>query len=784
MKRFEIRYNPYNNRIKFRQGIVNVDSDSFEWAELEGDSSFLKFQKHRCIFENCVEEIIELINQFINTSGELAIEFIGTDEDFGVLKTAIACSKEEKSKGITCECTHRYLSANEVIARIREAYEQIKSEFEDCVDNADLSEDDDRVVMSKAIARFQETVNEDINICVIGNYSVGKSALVNAFVGYELLPSHANSTTAKNVQVRNGNKFCLNFVYSNTQYNLSVLGSNISISCNGEKDNEILEELLIGIEGLESEERIIHQIVENLNVETSEDSKIAKIEGTVEITVPFRNSELDIAKYPFVFIDTPGSNNGNEAQRIHRENLEKLMDEQTNALPVFVMGRNSLDSNDAKDLRTLLERKDAGFALQNCVIAISMSDQLVEQQLAEEMPEKIRQWMNHPTILYVSPVAAIGEKKEDKNNWIDDAYRQIYEKKVGDLIETVPPRYNATPCGRTISERRIKELSPLLYASGLPSLETEINYYAYRFAEFKKCTNGREYLLSAMILAHKNLQTSKNALEEDKAAKIQEQETVRKAILGKINSIKLPTVEGVIRKVRTEYDSIVKDYCSTVLEYARSTWQSCKEKGLQQLEFEKIMAEHCQTNLYDEHIADIKARIESMLLEMTEKYIVSVKRCVTDGYGKISEEAKAELDALFTTSADGPKLTTIKIGLFQRISLGFWASFSTKYANEKFATKYAQNFVQSITGSGSGLGVFAKQCIQQPAIAYSKQIISWSSTFKASIAETLNKDNAILSELDDKIEVMENMIQDMENRLNNLKSVNVMLESILPKEEE
>lgn len=122
--------------------------------------------------------------------------------------------------------------------------------------------------------------------------------------------------------------------------------------------------------------------------------------------------------YSFVFIDTPGSNNGDEAQKIHRENLEELMDEQTNALPIFVMGRNSLDSNDANDLRVLLENKEAGFALQNCIIAISMSDQLVEQQLSEEMPEKIKRWMNHPTIMYVSPIAAIGEKKADKHIWI------------------------------------------------------------------------------------------------------------------------------------------------------------------------------------------------------------------------------------------------------------------------------------------------------------------------------------------------------------------------------
>ena len=57
MKRFEIRYNPFSNRIHFRQE-NNIDgSDSVEWIELENDSSFLKYQNRRCIFENCAEDI-------------------------------------------------------------------------------------------------------------------------------------------------------------------------------------------------------------------------------------------------------------------------------------------------------------------------------------------------------------------------------------------------------------------------------------------------------------------------------------------------------------------------------------------------------------------------------------------------------------------------------------------------------------------------------------------------------------------------------------------------------
>ena len=780
MKKFEIIYNPYNNHIHFRQANGKTDSDEVEWKELDSDSSFQKYQKRRCIFENCVEEILELINKFINTSGELEIDFIGTDTDFGVLSYAVAKSTDPKSKGIVCKCVDRFRSSEEILSKIREAYQQIEDEFIEYMNNSEYEEDDDRVIIAKEISRFQETVNEDIPICVIGNYSVGKSALVNSLVGFEILPSHANSTTAKNVQVKNGELFTLEFIYAGTSYTLSINGKEILVSASDEKNDDLLDELLSNTESLCSEEEIIHQILENLNVETSEDSHISKIEGNVIVTLPFRKSELNTDKYSYVFIDTPGSNNGNEAQKIHRENLEKLMDEQTNALPIFVMSRNSLDSNDTNDLRTLLENKEVGFAVQNCIIAISMSDQLVEQQLAEEMPDKIKQWLSHPTIMYVSPVAAIGEKKTDKASWIDGAYRQLYERKVSDLVDVVPPKYNQTPCGRAISDGRKKALSPLLYASGLPSLETEINYFAYRFAEYKKCTNGKEYLLNALILADQKLKVAKKDLEKQKKAKIKEQNDTRNGLIKKINDVKLPAVNRVISSVNKEFTSILNEYCNGVEAVVRKNWETCNGQSDAMQKFEKMMAEHCQKNLYDAHIKDIKEKIETLFIGMTTNYIADVHQCIVDGEKKLSQDAQKELEELFRTNGDRPVLKDVSVGVFERIKLTILAIIPFKKTQELFIEGYTKKFIEKLQGSQKYYGIFAFQCICQPARLYSQQITEWSEEYKKSIGKTLNKDNAILSDLDEKIEMMTSVIEDMEKRLHNLSSVRTMLESIIP----
>nr|MCR5726805.1 dynamin family protein [Lachnospiraceae bacterium] len=733
---------------------------------------------------NCVEEILDLINKFINTTGELEIDFIGTDEDFGVLRTAVLRDKNPKSKGIVCECSERYLSSADALKIIKDAYEQIKTEFDDYIDNASIDEEDERAEIGRTIVKFRDTVKAEIPVCVIGNYSVGKSALVNSLIGREILPSHANSTTAKNVLIENGDVYRIIFDCSDVHYNLEIEGSIIKRLCDGEIDEELISALTSGTEGMENEEQILHQMIENLNKEVSEDKKLAGIESNVRVIVPFRESELATDKYSFVFIDTPGGNNGDSAQRIHRENLEKLMDEQTNALPIFAMDRKSLTSEDTNDLKTLLENKETGFAVQNCIIVISMSDQLVEQQLTEELPDKVKQWNNHPTIMYVSPVAAIGEKKSDKNDWIDGAYRQIYEKKLADLPDVNPPKYNETPCGRNMSKDRIKSVSPLLYASGIPSLETEINYFAYRFAEYKKCTNGREYLLKALQIANNRLQEAKEQLEKDKKNKEKEQEAVKTNLKKSIDAVQLPAVYTVTSSVYNDFEEVLNEYCAGVEEIVKATWKEYKGKIDAMDGFEKAMADHCQKNLYDTNIKAIKESIEKSYINLTSEYMSNVRKVVTDQYDRLSDAAQNELNELFEKDDNGPTWPDVKVDEFEKIKFIILGALPFDFTQDIFVEQYARKFRLKLRGSGKTYGIFALQCIVSPAREYSKQIEEWSKNYKAQIDTTLDRDNAILSELDEKIKNMEVKIEDMEKRLKNLTSVEAMLKNVLPNDME
>ena len=93
MKRFEISYNPYSNRIHFRVAIPVDEESVTDWRELPPESSFVEYQNNECIFENNAERILELINQYINTTEFLEIVFKGTEEDFNILQNKLnSCS--------------------------------------------------------------------------------------------------------------------------------------------------------------------------------------------------------------------------------------------------------------------------------------------------------------------------------------------------------------------------------------------------------------------------------------------------------------------------------------------------------------------------------------------------------------------------------------------------------------------------------------------------------------------------------------------------------------------
>ena len=782
-----IEYNPYENHISF-----NVSLDSGQtWHDLADTSELLKYQNQECVFSNCVEDIVSYINQYQNSSPEgLCIQFIGTDEDFAILNDVIkkenkSSTKKNKIKSIR---TGVYKSADEAIEIIRTAYRKISSEFDDYLPgNEKYEEDSSYTKIGNLINVFTDTVSRDIPICVIGTYSVGKSAFINAIIGAEILPSKVDPCTAKDVRVENGTEVSITLEYKGETVTYIVESGRIVPQDNSENSKEFKEAISehCSFLGKDSTE-ILHDMLVALNEGVETFPEVAEVGWNISIKLPFIGSILKQDDCKIVIFDTPGSNNSDIDQKAHRESLEKMMGEQTNALPIFVMDRNQVISNDNNEVKSLLDENRKGFSNPNCLIVFSKAENIPNSAFGQAIPPSFLNWHGKATFLYVCAVGAIGEKKRD-DQWLDSEYKDGYRdwKLKYNSDHRSLPNHNIVPCGRVMDKKTRAEISDELYATGIPSVENEINYYIQRYANYKKCVNGKELLQKALALAKEQLEDQKKKLAETKKKKENEQTAKRTELINALDEVPIKSVN--IQYVIEKYQTVLDQYCATVLPEIQSIWEDAQESDNPTKYIESHMQSHCKKRLFMEAYegkGGIQREIIRILSSCASEYKAGLLKIVKGEANSLSEDAQEELSGIFD-SINPPAFEEVGIKGNQFFKLMAQIPILKSQFEEKYIESIAASICKQLNHQKGSLfrkdklGLFAEQCIQQPVQEYFSQLKEWKANHVKRIKETLDKDNYILSRYDAYIVELEQQIESLEKRLDNLTDVEDILETVL-----
>lgn len=765
---FSIEYNPYTNIIHFLE----------DGRELNDGSCFLKFQYNPCIFQNCVEEIVKLINQYENISESgLQLSFDGTCEDYEILKSVVQNDNNPKSKRISIAHNKKYKSSREAIDTVRTCFEKIEAEFKEYVEKEKTSHDDE---LGKKVLRFMDTVKPEIPICVIGNYSVGKSAFINALIGREILPSLKNASTAKNVIVRDSKdrSIVITELYQDnfSEYLISI-NDNAKINVllkSGRKNAELINYLTADLSDENRPDYVMYIILDRIN--SKEFNSKYTIKENVDIQVPFITSILKHDNYQYAFIDTPGSNNVEINQEAHRENLESVLRTQTNALPILLVDRSCLAGNDNLELKKLLDRFDKGFSIPNQIIVITKADELVESDLKEDLPEVIKQWNVSPTIMYVSQVMGIAEKKEEKTNWIQVAYYERYNLSHEGVERLNPPRFNRTPCNRfKVSDE--KKLSPLLMASGIPQVESEIAYFAERYADYKKSANGREILLEALAVADKELEEDKKKLIADKKSQEEDRKKKKDEIKTAVENVEYTFANAVTREAKQKFDKILDEFLKSAEKKIAAEWPKMMESKDWKEKLVSYVRTLGQKELYEKNSKIIDSYIQERFRSYLTTYCENVQNCIMDHESSLSKNTRNKIKKAFDSKIGVPSFAGVEPKGFDGLKFKLTMLITKK---ENRAKKYFIYFEKQMRGDGKkNIGVFNVDCIQTPASAYSKQVIAWRQNKLKTLETELNSEGSILSEYDKKIRADEEKIKDLENRINNLSDVRKILVSLL-----
>ena len=585
--------------------------------------------------------------------------FCGTEADFCDFKDALAQFYEKMPN----------TSWNMTLLRDETAYyraadavkEEINAIFQGIVDT--LTEQQDEEVyqaVSQKLASYSDAVSDEIPVCVVGVYSAGKSAFLNAIIGREILPSHDRETTAKITKIVRSNTTCFYFAYKDTEVRLRPDSDKTAEYREYAPELAVLLDQLNRIDNTLPEDQWVYRVLEELNALAFEEIPMITVE------TPFRKSGLP-ENIPFVFYDTPGAKTADNPA--HEAILKEELSKRSNGLPVFITKMDSISKEDDVDTaRSIVENAGVALDKRNTLLVINKADASTPNTLAQtaaewktsdvsSLPELLK-WQ-HRHVLFTASVVALGCKMKPVELCSDEYYQNFSEKETkfrepnGRFYYSLP-QYNLLPKAQMDAAlSAVKEAAGnpdelALQNSGIPAVEAAMTQFARRYASYHKCRKATEYLTDAISLTSTAL---KKRHAEIKIAQDQQQRTYRS---------KYGALQDAVNACFKTYDiekiagSIVDAFCMESNRAADNF--ECQTK--------QVVLKCCRDARKEKYKTGLDGRIQEATRRLSEEYSAQCREILK----KLYDEKNAALrSALVQTIRDDKTTSEAEKQLLQDI---------------------------------------------------------------------------------------------------------------------
>lgn len=584
MTNVEITYNPYKVKSK-----ILVDGE-----EPKQNSRLSQFLNKR--FQLWVDQIPYLLSNEYNDD-EFDLTFLGTELDYQDLLAAIESAQKDGIQFIAKKLPAKEFGDKE--KDIRKLFSKIKElPFEE--------------LQSPAVANaFELAFNELLEVNVVATMSAGKSTLINALLGKQLMPIKAGACTAKITRIQDDD--------DSTYKAVTIDQNKTELEHYSSIDYETMKAL-------------------NKNPDVSE----IQVRGNI----PFVTAD----EASLVLIDTPGPDNARDPR--HRKIAAKALDQSSKMLVMFVMNGGKLH-DEAQDafLRRIAKSMSVGGkqSKERFLFVINKIDDYEENNddiSGETIPDAVKyleeMGIEDPNIFLAAAKPALlircyqntldEEEKKKLLDQITPVAKKLIKQKQLHLEQY--PRLSRS-CQMTIDkelEKAIESndvLGQALVHSGIRGIEETIRMYVTKYCRPAKITNVVNTFLGGLESAEAFTKTKEEiSSHEDELTELgKEMESLNKKIDSREENEKF---KKRLRKldVKSQLTERLDDLISEVQRELRLFFFDCpvemeEEDATSYIRKFETLANSKQSefqitveNLID---SDIKAKSDQLLTEYIKK---------------------------------------------------------------------------------------------------------------------------------------------------------------------
>lgn len=423
MKELMIMYHPVKKEIRFlakaKGEFVEIPYAMCPWLSQYGpDKGEFLLQNHGNKF---FEDIWE---QFLRD--KVSLVFKGTKIDFEDFEKKVAEYNETSGEERFVISKFIELPAvADIYTCISEFCDDTISVFTKELQGSDIQKS--FLVRKEEFEIKREKLNKnDVNLCLVGTYSAGKSTFINALIGKRILPESINSETAKMFRIKNSTKPAVSFIIKKGNSDKAIIANIVwdetkkkfSFHADGECEftqekvnGEINSALMFRLQQHEQLYQILKKLNDIPNAPTADCEEY--IDGIIEVDFPIPLDE----NINFTFYDTPGTDsNSNE----HLLVLQKALHQQTNSILIVLYEPTKMEGTGNSILYNLIhssknEQENGGAVtidLTRSLHVINQADTKSLSDLVELKNKKVEVTLKETDKIYNEEAQQIDLAKE------------------------------------------------------------------------------------------------------------------------------------------------------------------------------------------------------------------------------------------------------------------------------------------------------------------------------------------------------------------------------------